>query len=79
MIRDSIANVGGLLTQDIRAVADEVRSLRTALTGKLGGTPEHSYTTEKVEGYASGGLNTKTGPTMLHGTPSEPEYVLNAR
>lgn len=79
MVRDSIANVGGLLTQDIRAVADEVRSLRTALTGKLGGTPEHSYTTEKVEGYASGGLNTKTGPTMLHGTPSEPEYVLNAR
>ena len=29
--------------------------------------------------YATGGLNTKTGPAWLDGTPSEPEYVLNAR
>lgn len=29
--------------------------------------------------YATGGLNTKPGPAWLDGTPSEPEYVLNAR
>ena len=29
--------------------------------------------------YATGGLNTQTGPAWLDGTPSEPEYVLNAR
>ena len=28
--------------------------------------------------YATGGLNTETGPAWLDGTPSEPEYVLNA-
>ena len=33
----------------------------------------------QFEGYATGGLNTQTGPALLHGTPSEPEYVLNAR
>ena len=29
--------------------------------------------------YATGGLNTQTGLAWLDGTPSEPEYVLNAR
>ena len=29
--------------------------------------------------YATGGLNTQTGPAWLDGTASEPEYVLNAR
>ena len=29
--------------------------------------------------YATGGLTTKTGPAWLDGTPSEPEYVLNAK
>ena len=29
--------------------------------------------------YATGGLNTVTGLAWLDGTPSEPEYVLNAR
>lgn len=28
--------------------------------------------------YATGGLNTETGPAWLDGTPSKPEYVLNA-
>lgn len=28
--------------------------------------------------YATGGLNTTTGPAWLDGTPSKPEYVLNA-
>lgn len=28
--------------------------------------------------YATGGLNTETGPAWLDGTPSRPEYVLNA-
>ena len=28
--------------------------------------------------YATGGLNTQTGPAWLDGTPSRPEYVLNA-
>jgi hypothetical protein len=29
--------------------------------------------------YATGGLNTKTGPAWLDGTPSKPELILNAR
>jgi len=29
--------------------------------------------------YATGGLATKTGLAWLDGTPSAPEYVLNAR
>ena len=33
----------------------------------------------KKRGYKTGGLTTKTGPAWLDGTPSEPEYVLNAR
>ena len=28
--------------------------------------------------YATGGLNTRSGPAWLDGTPSRPEYVLNA-
>lgn len=32
----------------------------------------------KIEGFATGGLNTLTGPAWLDGTPSRPEYVLNA-
>ena len=34
---------------------------------------------KKVTKFATGGLSTKTGPAWLDGTPSEPEYVLNAR
>ncbi|MBP5694980.1 MAG: hypothetical protein J6X03_06070, partial [Bacilli bacterium] len=38
---------------------------------------------EKVYGkwskFASGGLNTTTGPAWLDGTPSKPELVLNAQ
>ena len=33
----------------------------------------------KQNGFATGGLNTYTGPTWLDGTPSKPELVLNAR
>jgi len=33
----------------------------------------------KSTGYASGGLATTTNFALLHGTPQEPEYVLNAR
>ena len=33
----------------------------------------------KVSMYATGGLNTSSGLAWLDGTPSEPEYVLNAR
>lgn len=32
----------------------------------------------KRGGYRTGGLTSKTGLAMLHGTPSAPEYVLNA-
>ena len=34
---------------------------------------------KKILQYATGGLNTKTGPAWLDGTPSHPELVLNAR
>ena len=78
-VRESIADERGILTQNIAAAAETVRASIAKLQGQLGGTPEHSYTATKTEGYASGGLTTKTGPTILHGTPTEPEYVLNAR
>ena len=32
-----------------------------------------------VMAYASGGLNTQTGPAWLDGTPSKPELILNAK
>jgi len=32
----------------------------------------------KYKKYATGGLNTQTGPAWLDGTPSKPEYVLNS-
>jgi hypothetical protein len=34
---------------------------------------------KKKPSYATGGLNTKTGPAWLDGTFSKPELVLNAR
>jgi hypothetical protein len=33
---------------------------------------------DKLTQYKSGGLNTVTGPAWLDGTPTKPEYVLNA-
>lgn len=33
---------------------------------------------DSLERYTTGGLNTHTGPAWLDGTPSRPEYVLNA-
>ena len=33
----------------------------------------------KMKGWASGGIVSHTGFGLLHGTASEPEYVLNAR
>jgi len=45
--------------------------------------PRSSVTSQKLdygdEGYSTGGLNAHPGLAMLHGTPNEPEYVLNAR
>ena len=38
-----------------------------------------SVGTKKNQRFATGGLNTNTGLAWLDGTPSEPEYVLNAR
>jgi hypothetical protein len=78
-VRESIASERGILTQDIEAAAETVRASISSLKGKMGGTPEHSYTATKVEGYASGGTATSTAMALLHGTPQEPEYVLNAR
>lgn len=34
---------------------------------------------KRQKGFATGGLTTRTGLAWLDGTPSEPEYVLNAR
>lgn len=31
-----------------------------------------------LQAYATGGLNTRSGPAWLDGTPSRPEYILNA-
>lgn len=78
LVRQSIADTNGILTRDISVKLEQVRAI-LAETGSLGGTPAHSYTAEKVEGYASGGTATSTAMALLHGTPQEPEYVLNAR
>ena len=78
-VRNSIANERGVLTENINAAAQAVRASLASLKGKLGGTPEHSFTATKTEGYASGGTATSTAMALLHGTPQEPEYVLNAR
>jgi hypothetical protein len=67
------------LTENIAAAAETVRASIGSLQGLLGGTPEHSYTATKTDGYASGGTATSTAMALLHGTPQEPEYVLNAR
>jgi hypothetical protein len=34
---------------------------------------------KKLQGYKTGGLASFTGPAWLDGTPSKPEYVLNAQ
>ena len=79
LVRSSIAETNGILTSTISVQLERVRAILAEM-GSLGGTPEHSYTSEKTEGeYASGGLNTTPGRAILHGTANEPEYVLNAR
>ena len=66
------------LANGMNVNAEQIRALLTNLTGRLGGTPVHSYTATKAEEkYATGGLNTYTGLAHLDGTPSAPEYVLN--
>ena len=52
-----------------------VRQISSGGGGGGGGGRTHAV----VMKYATGGLNTQTGPAWLDGTPSEPEYVLNAR
>jgi hypothetical protein len=44
------------------------------ITLKIPGNKDITYTQ-----FASGGLNTSTGPAWLDGTKSNPEYVLNAQ
>ena len=73
-------------TENVKKIADTIAdaAIKTAnaLTQALTAAPK------KVGGgaakrtnmaYATGGLNTQTGLAWLDGTPSEPEYVLNAR
>lgn len=59
---------------------------KTKYTFKNGGALDQSKLTKKqlaaikkAGGFLSGGLTSKTGLAMLHGTPSQPEYVLNAK
>ena len=54
----------------------EVEDCHTFLAN---GFVAHNALKAVKQAYATGGLNTYTGLAMLHGTPSEPEYVLNAR
>ena len=75
-IIDSIIGEHGL-AGEITAETRMVRAQLNELIKQLGGTPIDSIPGEG--GYASGGLATKTGYAMLHGTANEPEYVLNAR
>ena len=52
--------------------------MRTGITPKMM-TSDGSFIEKPNQRYASGGLNTQTGPAWLDGTPSKPELVLNAR
>ena len=54
----------------------EVEDCHTFLAN---GFVAHNAIKAVKQAYATGGLNTYTGLAMLHGSPSEPEYVLSAR
>lgn len=75
-IIDSITGTQGL-AGEIHTDTRSVLAKLNELIATLGGTPIDSIPGDS--GYASGGLATKTGLAMLHGTANEPEYVLNAR
>ena len=76
-IKDSIIGQGEALAGAITTETRIVRAQLNELIAQLGGTPIDSIPGDS--GYASGGLATKTGFAMLHGSTNEPEYVLNAR
>ena len=57
----------------------EVKQATIVWERSKGITPTGNYTNWQGSIYATGGLNTQTGLAWLDGTPSEPEYVLNAR
>lgn len=54
----------------------EVKDCHTFLTDEI---VVHNTMMDIKMAYATGGLNTKTGPAWLDGTSSHPELVLNAR
>jgi hypothetical protein len=56
---------------------EEAASENAALRKKYGITSD-KYSYEDLVGYYDqGGVNTKTGLAMLHGTPTAPELILN--
>ena len=72
-------------TANVQKIADTIAeaAIKTAnaLTQALTTAPKKGGGGAKRTNmaYATGGLNTQTGLAWLDGTPSEPEYVLNAR
>jgi len=58
-------------------IANDINSILEAVLNGAANIP--LFKRMRNEGFATGGLTSKTGPALLHGTPSEPEYVLNAR
>ena len=63
----------GLSETDIKRLIEGVRNGQNKYQSNLA---QQRY---KRYGYATGGLNTITGPAWLDGTPSKPELVLNAK
>lgn len=66
------------LKSSISTIKELNKDNPTTAQKKLENAMEERYRTVSGEKFATGGLNTKTGPAWLDGTPSKPEYVLNA-
>jgi hypothetical protein len=60
----------------LRQIEDEAGALRNKYN--LNFEDLRKYSPNLIGGYANGGVVSKTGLAMLHGTPSKPEYVLNS-
>ena len=75
---DSTATKNGATS--VKGVTQTIKKKKKKLPKVSGSTSNNIRSTVNyLVPYATGGLANFTGPAWLDGTPSEPEYVLNAR
>lgn len=67
-------------SNNIRLVAAQLLANYAKIKGEITTVDQNKATADarRLLKYKTGGLNTETGPAWLDGTPSRPEYVLNA-